>query len=238
VTAVDDLPDAAAERGLPEGALRFLRNRFRTYFHRRWEIHERGHTQVPASGPLILASNHIGWLDGPLLVATAPRPAHAMVKEEEFIGRSGRLLRLVAQIKVARDRTDTAAVREALRALRAGQCVLIYPEDRRGDGEFTRFKGGVTYLALVTGAPVVPVAIFGTRQPGEGPQARPAPGSRLDIVYGEPIQFPMQGWPRDRGMLEDAGDQIHDHLRAHVSQAKDALRRDLPGPLPTGSLDV
>ncbi|MCL3818655.1 lysophospholipid acyltransferase family protein [Aeromicrobium wangtongii] len=235
VTAEQSAP---VERGLPEGALRFVRNRARGHFHRRWEIHERGQSKVPTSGPVILASNHIGWLDGPLLVATAPRPVHAMVKEEEFAGRTGWLLRLVAQIKVSRGRNDTGAVREAVRSLRAGQCVLIYPESRRGDGEFKQFKNGVTYLALVTGAPVVPVAIFGTRQRGEGPQAKPARGTRLDIVYGDPIQFPMRAWPRDRGMLEDAGDQIHDHLRAHVSQAKDALKRDLPGPLPTGSPDV
>ena len=224
--------------GLPERGLRFARGRAVGWFHRRWEIHERGQDLVPADGPVILASNHIGWLDGPLLVATAPRPPHAMVKEEEFAGRAGRLLRLVAQIKVARDRTDTGALRQAVRSLTAGQCVLVFPEGRRGDGEHTVFKGGVTYLALVTGAPVVPVAVFGTRQPGEGPIARPAPRTRLDIVYGEPIHLPMQAWPRDRGMLEDAGDTIHGHLRAHVSRAKDALQRDLPGPLPTGSPDV
>jgi 1-acyl-sn-glycerol-3-phosphate acyltransferase len=224
--------------GLPERGLRLVRARTVGAFHRRWQIHEHGRQHVPAGGPVIVASNHIGWLDGPLLVATAPRPLHAMVKEEEFAGRAGRLLRFVAQIKVARKRTDSGALRQALRALGAGQGVLIYPEGRRGDGELTTFKRGVAYLALVSGAPVVPVALFGTRQPGEGPSARPAPGTRLDIVYGEPIRLPMQGWPRDRGMLEDAGDRIHRHLRAHVSWAKDAVKRDLPGPLPTGSPDV
>ncbi|MET0929487.1 MAG: lysophospholipid acyltransferase family protein [Aeromicrobium sp.] len=224
--------------GLPERGLRFMRGRTVGYFHRRWEIHQRGQEHVPESGPVIVASNHIGWLDGPLLFSTSPRPLHALVKEEEFVGRTGRLLRFVGQIKVARDRTDAGALRQALRALHAGQGVLIYPEGARGDGEFTSFKGGVAYLALVTGAPVVPVAVFGTRQPGESAQARPARGARLDIVYGEAIQLPMQVWPRDRGMLEDAGERIHAHLRAHVSQAKAALKRDLPGPLPTGSTDV
>lgn len=224
--------------GLPERGLRFMRGRTAGYFHRRWEIHQRGQAHVPETGPVIVASNHIGWLDGPLLFATSPRPLHALVKEEEFAGRTGRLLRFVGQIKIARDRTDVGALRQALRALGAGQGVLVYPEGSRGDGEFTSFKGGVAYLALVTGAPVVPVAIFGTRLAGESAQARPAPGARLDIVYGEPIQLPMQVWPRDRGMLEDAGEQIHAHLRAHVSQAKVALKRDLPGPLPTGSTDV
>jgi len=186
---------------------------------------------------VILASNHIGWLDGPLLFAMSPRPAHALVKEEEFVGRTGTLLRFVGQIKVTRERTDAGALRHAVRALNAGQVVTIYPEATRGAGDFTRFKGGVTWLALVTGAPVVPVAIFGTRLAGEASDARPAKGARLDIVYGEPIQFPMQAWPRDREMLEDAGDQIRDHLRAHVSWSSDALKRELPGPLPTGSPD-
>lgn len=224
--------------GLPERGLRFARGRAHGYFHRKWEIHERGQRNVPVDGPVILASNHIGWLDGPLLVATAPRPLHAMAKEEEFTGKTGRLLRFVGQIKVARNRTDAGALRQARQALVAGQAVLLYPEGTRGDGEFTKFKGGVAYLALVSGAPIVPVAIFGTREAGEGTNARPPRGRRLDIVYGEPIQFPMQGWPRDRGMIEDAGEQIHDHLRAHVSRAKTALKRDLPGPLPTGSSDV
>jgi 1-acyl-sn-glycerol-3-phosphate acyltransferase len=224
--------------GLTERGLRLVRGRAVWYFQRRWDIHQSGLEHVPASGPVIVASNHIGWLDGPLLFATSPRPLHALVKEEEFVGRTGRLLRVLGQIKVARKRTDAGALRQALRALGAGQGVLIYPEGRRGDGEFTRFKRGVAYLALVSGAPVVPVVIFGTRQPGEPSEARPAPGARLDVVYGEPIQFPMQAWPRDRGMLEDAGARIRDHLRAHVSQAKATLNRDLPGPLPTGSTDV
>jgi len=227
----------SAADGLPEGGLRLVRRLARGHFKRRWDVHQHGHEHVPRTGPVILASNHIGWLDGPLLFITAPRPPHALVKEEEFHGRTGRLLQFVGQIKVSRTRNDTGAIRRSVQALAAGQVVLIYPESTRGAGEFDNFKNGVAYLALVSGAPVVPIAIFGTRQPGEPSSARPAKGTRLDIVYGEPIQLPMQVWPRDRGMMADAGDQIHDHLRAHVSRAKSVLKRDLPGPLPTGSTD-
>jgi 1-acyl-sn-glycerol-3-phosphate acyltransferase len=223
--------------GLPEAGLRLARGLVAGHVRRRWDIHERGQGRVPETGPVILASNHIGWLDGPLLFLTAPRPTHALVKEEQFVGRTGWLLRSVGQIQVTRGRTDAGAVRSALRALEAGQCVTIYPEGKRGGGDFAVFKGGVTYLALVSGAPVVPVAIFGTRQPGEPPEARPAKGARLDIVYGDPIRFPMQSWPRNRGMMADAGEQIHDHLRAHVSWSQSVLKRDLPGPLPTGTSD-
>lgn len=228
----------AAVDGLPEIGLRLMRRLVGRHFRWRWDIHEVGHAHVPASGPVILASNHIGWLDGPLMFVTSPRPAHALVKEEEFHGHTGRLLRFVGQIKVSRTRNDTGAVRRAVQALAAGQVVLIYPEAKRGAGDFTAFKNGVAYLALVSGAPVVPVTIVGTRLSGEPAGARPAKGSRLDIVYGEPIQLPMRGWPRDRGMMADAGEQIHDHLRAHVSWSTSVLKRDLPGPLPTGTSDA
>ena len=112
------------------------------YFNRHWDIHERGQGNVPESGPVIFASNHIGWLDGPLLFVRLPRAAHALVKEEEFTGRTGRLLNFVGQIKVSRNRNDTGALRRADAALAAGQAVLIYPEGSRGEGEFKRFKGG------------------------------------------------------------------------------------------------
>jgi 1-acyl-sn-glycerol-3-phosphate acyltransferase len=223
--------------GLPERRLEFVRRRAYGFFHRRWEIYERGAENVPETGPVIFASNHIGWLDGPLLVATAPRTVHAMGKAEEFTGKMGKFLTAIGQIKVNRDRTDAAALRAALGALGAGQTVLVYPEGTRTDGEINQFKNGVAYLALRTGAPIVPIALFGTREAGEPSDARPPRGRRIDVVYGEPIVFPMRAWPRDRGMIDDAGRQIRDHLRAHISRAKTALNRDLPGPLPTGTID-
>ena len=217
--------------------MRFVRRLARPYFNRHWDIHERGHGNVPETGPVIFASNHIGWLDGPLLFVRLPRGAHALVKEEEFVGRTGRLLNFAGQIKVSRTRNDTRALRRAEAALAAGQAVLIYPEGTRGAGEFERFKCGVAWLALVSGAPIVPVAVFGTRQAGEPSEARAPKGARIDIVYGRPIQFPMRGWPRDRGMIENAGEQIRDHLRAHILWSKNVLKRELPGPLPRGSSD-
>jgi len=227
----------APPQGLPERGLRLMRTLATPYFNRHWDIHERGQGNVAETGPVILASNHIGWLDGPLLFVKAPRPAHALVKEEEFVGKTGRLLQFVGQIKVSRTRNDTGALRRAAQALAAGQAVLIYPEGKRGAGDFENFKGGVTWLALVSGAPIIPVAIFGTRQAGEPSEARAPKGARLDIVYGKPLQFPMQVWPRDREMLVDAGEQIHEHLLSHVTWSQNALKRELPGPLPRGSSD-
>jgi 1-acyl-sn-glycerol-3-phosphate acyltransferase len=226
---------AAGARGLPEQGLLTLRRFATAWLDRRWEIHQRGEKHVPLEGPVILASNHIGWLDGPLLFLKAPRPAHALVKRELFTGRTGKLLTYARQIPLDRYRTDVGALRTAADVLAAGQAVIVYPEGRRGDGELRRIKRGSAWLALVSGAPIVPVAIFGTREPGAASDSRPPKGSRIDVAYGEPIQFPAVPWPRTADVLDDVTEQILEHMRAHLASAKAATKRGLPGPLPQGS---
>lgn len=231
------LPLTPAGVGLREGGLKVLRSVGGRYLRRRWEIGVHDEWQVPASGPVILASNHIGWLDGPLLIATAPRPAHALVKSEMFAGKTGMLMRLAGQICVRRDAVDAGAVRRAVQALRAAQTVVVYPEGTRGDGELTRILGGVGYLALVTGAPVVPVAIFGTRDAGGDRSSKPVKGARIDVVYGAPIQFVRHSWPREKESVAAATTQIHQHLLAHLADAKTKTTLKLPGKLPAGDKD-
>lgn len=225
-------------RGLPENGLRTLRRYATRWFDKRWEIHQRGEHRVPKEGPVILASNHIGWLDGPLLFLKAPRPAHALVKSELFVGRTGRLLNYAGQIPINRERTDVGALRTAADALAADQVVIVYPEGHRGDGELRQIKNGVAWLALVSGAPIVPVAIFGTREPGAASESRPSRGARIDIVYGDPIRFPALPWPRTAEMLGDVTEQVLYHMREHLTWSKSATKRGLPGPLPPGSTSV
>lgn len=236
-TASAGLPLTPAGHGMPERGLNRLRALVGGHIRRKWDLHERGEGYVPQSGPVILASNHIGWLDGPLLIATSPRPAHALVKREMFTGMTGRLLKMAGQIRVERIATDAGAVRKAVQALRAHQVVVLYPEGTRGDGEFTTIKGGVGYLALVTGAPVVPVAIFGTRNAGEASGVKPAKGARIDVFYGEPIQFTPHDWPREKESVAEANAMIHEHLLAHLADAKTKTKLELPGPLPAGDKD-
>lgn len=223
---------------LPETGLTVIRGLLGNFFLRKWDIGARGQDQVPADGPVIIAANHLGWVDGPLMFIRAPRKLHTLVKEEEYGGQHRHLLRAIGQIKVARNRVDSGALRRAAGALGAGQAVGIFPEGLRGDGEMRTIKSGVAWLALVSGASVVPLAIFGTREPGEGADYKPAEGARIDMVYGRPIQIDAQPWPRDRFMIDEATDQIHSHLRDHLAWAKSAARRDLPGPMPAGAWNV
>lgn len=228
----------SAPKGLPEAGLTVARAVAGRAFVRRWDVHERGQNRVPIDGPVIVAGNHIGWADGPTLVASCPRKLHMLTKEEEFAGKYRHLLRSIGQIKVSRNRVDAGALRRAAASLESGQAVGIFPEGVRGDGEFRTIKGGVAWLALVSGAPVVPLAIFGTRERGEGADYRPAEGARIDLVYGRPIQLDRQPWPRDRFDLDEATEKIHSHLREHLARAKASARRDLPGPMPAGAWNV
>lgn len=224
---------AARPRALPEAGLRTLRPLVRTYLRRRWDLHVDGVEHVPAEGPVIFASNHIGWLDGPLLILCTPRPAHALVKVESFEGRTGLLLRFAGQIPLDRFRRDVGALRTAAGALAAGQSVVIYPEGVRGAGDVARTKDGVAWLALVSGAPVVPVAIFGTRPAGGHAEARPPRGARLDIVYGGPFRVAQESWPRTRARVAEVGGLVQEHLQRHVRRASESGPRVLPGPLPS-----
>lgn len=218
--------------GLPEAGLTMVRGAFGGLALRKWEIRERGQGYIPEEGPVIIASNHTGWLDGPLMFIKVPRKVHALVKEEEFEGRTGHLLSFISQIRVARSRVDTGAMRRAASALAASQAIGIFPEGTRGDGELTTIKHGIAYLALVSGAPIVPLVMFGTREQGADASSRPPKGARIDMVYGRPFRLDAQPWPRTGEMIGAAADEIHEHLLNHLTWAKDAVKRDLPGPLP------
>lgn len=126
----------------------------------RMEIH--GIEHVPPHGPVVLAVNHRDFLDGPLLFAFVHRPVSFLVKTEAFTPRAAPFLRTSGQIPVVRQRPDVAAVRFALRVLRGGGVVGLFPEGTRGDGRVRTAKPGVGYFALRTGAKVVPVACHGT----------------------------------------------------------------------------
>lgn len=198
----------------------------------RYDVRLHGTEQVPAEGPVVMASNHVGIIDGPLLAIFSPRPVHALTKDEMFTGFLGRFLSFAGQIRLERGGADPTAVRTGLRVLREGGALGIYPEGARGDGEFGRFRRGAAYFALVTGAPVVPVMMFGTRKPGGSLSSLPDRGSRIDIVYGEPFRVAAEPWPRRREHLDQVTALAHEHMLDQLQRAKQLTGRTLPGPVP------
>lgn len=209
-----------------------LRPLARWVIRRRFGVRLHGGHLVPDQGPVIFASNHIGVADGPLLAIFAPRPVHALTKREMFRGPLGRFLLASGQIPLDRFNPDPAAVKVCLRVLRDGRAVGIYPEGRRGGGELERFHRGAAYFALVSGAPVVPVIMLGSREPGAHTDSLPARGGAVDIVFGEPITLEPQPWPRTREQVERASLLLRERLQAHLDDARASTGRELPGPLP------
>jgi 1-acyl-sn-glycerol-3-phosphate acyltransferase len=212
--------------------LRALRPLGRAWFGRRYDVRVYGSERIRRRGPFIIASNHIGLLDGPMLAAYTPRPVHALTKKEMFEGSMGRALRAVGQIPLSRYEVDPRAIKDCLKVLRDGGVVAVFPEGNRGAGELERAHAGVAYLALVTGAPVVPVAIFGTREPGGHLDSIPARGARFDLVYGTPVYLERQPWPRRQAEVRRATELLRNRLVDHLVDARGITGRSLPGPVP------
>lgn len=230
--ALQGLPDTTGVRGPRRRVFYSLRWFGRWAIRRRYRVrlHETHH--LPARGPVILCSNHIGILDGPLLAIFAPRPVHALTKDDMFRGLLGRFLLAVGQIPVYRRGADPAAIKAAVKVLRAGGVVGVYPEGQRGPGDYRRYQHGAAYLAMVTGAPVVPVVMFGSREPGGHRSSLPPHGASIDMVFGPPYRTEQVPWPRRREQVDRVAGLLKEHLLTHLETAKTLTGRELPGPLP------
>jgi 1-acyl-sn-glycerol-3-phosphate acyltransferase len=173
------------DRIFGSGPLRRRQATGRVLAHALARIDVRGIEHVPPHGPVVLAVNHRDFLDGPLLFAFVHRPVSFLVKTEAFTPRAAPFLRTSGQIPVVRDRPDVTAVRFALRVLRGGGVVGLFPEGTRGDGLVRTAKPGVGYFALRTGARVVPVACHGTDSLKRRRLRRPT----VRITIGPPLEL-------------------------------------------------
>ena len=158
----------------------------------RLEVH--GREQVPAAGPLLLVSNHVSLLDPPIVGGASPRDLHFMAKEELFgIPLLGWLIRRLNARPVKRDGSDGRALKTALRLLREGRALLVFPEGTRGvEGRLGEGKAGVGMLAVMSGAPVVPVHVSGSGRALPAGRVVPRP-AKVRVRFGPPLHFKAAG---------------------------------------------
>jgi 1-acyl-sn-glycerol-3-phosphate acyltransferase len=156
-----------------------------------------GLANVPASGPVILACNHLSFSDSIFTPLIVDRRVTFVAKAEYFTGKGlkGRLMRrfFLGAGAIPVDRSGGAAGRAALDALlgvlRAGGVAGIYPEGTRSpDGRLYRGKTGVARLALESGAPVVPVALLNTDEIQPAGTLLPTV-KRVRVRFGTPLDF-------------------------------------------------
>jgi len=141
----------------------WLRRFFRLLIRAVVHVEATGMERIAQAGPLIVINNHINWLDGVLTYLLAPRHLVGFGKVENFENPVLRpLMRIGGVIPVHRRTPDVAAVRRALAVLDAGEALLVDPEGTRSHhGRLQEARAGVVLLALRTGAPILPIAVWG-----------------------------------------------------------------------------
>jgi 1-acyl-sn-glycerol-3-phosphate acyltransferase len=165
-----------------------------------------GAENVPRTGGVVVAANHISNLDPPLLGVASPRPISYMAKKELFAMPVLRwLLPPLNAFPVDRQAGGTAALRASLRMLKEGRCVGIFPEGGRNVTGTNEEKAGAAFLAAASGMPVVPAAIIGTR--------KLRPFGRVSVVFGEPMHV-TRNRQSDGDDLEKGAAQIMQRIRA------------------------
>lgn len=189
-------------------------------FHTLYRGRSRHADRVPRTGPVLLVANHAAFLDGPLVFSLAPRPVHFLVKQEAFAGPFGHLIRTVGQIPIDRTVGDRTALGSAVAVLERGGAVGIFPEGNRTGGDVQQVNQGAAWVALRTGARVVPVAVLGTRVVGRDADAWPRPRSVLTVDFGEPFDLATDASATGRERLRLATEQLRDTLAAHVGRAR------------------
>jgi len=195
----------------------------------------KGLRRVPASGPLIIASNHLSFSDSIFMPLVVPRKVTFLAKSEYFTspGPKGLLKKLtfiaLGQVPVDRSggRRSEAALITGLKVLAEGKCLGIYPEGTRSpDGRLYKGRTGIARLAIESGAPIIPVAMFNTEK--IQPTGTVVPKvMRVKMIFGEPMYF--EGDSTDLQYLREVTDQImftiqemsgQEYVDAYATKAK------------------
>ena len=204
----------------------------RVLFGSLYRVRVVGRSRVPRTGPVVFVANHVGFLDGPMLPALAPRPTSVLVKREMFKGLLGWFLTWIGHIPVTRNAGDRRALTAAVAVLRAGGAIGIFPEGTRGRGDVAAVQQGAAWLAQQGGARVVPVAFLGTRATGASKGSLPRLWSRMVVEFGAPMDLvgdpSLTAATTGRQRLAAATDLVRTSLATHVRESQERHRVFLP----------
>lgn len=159
--------------------------------------------RVPMTGPLLIAPNHMSYLDPPLIGGCSPRELFYMGRKSLFrYWWSNWILRSVNVIPVDVDGQSASGVKSVVRHLEKGDAVLVFPEGTRSeDGKLLEAQTGVGWIILKTGVPVLPVRVWGTNvaMPKNGKRRR----AYLEVKFGRILRFDREKLPQDKRVASD-----------------------------------
>ncbi|MFY9712138.1 MAG: lysophospholipid acyltransferase family protein [Microbacterium sp.] len=176
-----------------------------------------GRENVPMTGPVIFASNHLSFIDSIAIPVASPRPVHFLAKSSYFegAGMKGALSKTffesIGAIPVRRGAGQAAldALDLQRQLLEDGLAVALYPEGTRStDGRLYKGRTGVAFLALQTGAPVVPVGLIGTDKVMPVGAKMPSMSERITVRFGQPLDLSPHGPATSGKARRLATDQI------------------------------
>jgi 1-acyl-sn-glycerol-3-phosphate acyltransferase len=179
---------------------------------------------VPAQGPVILAPNHFSHMDHWFVGVILPRHVRFMAKSQMFKGRPLEwFLAHMGAFPVRRGQHDEEAVTTTLALLRRGEAIVMYPEGGRSrSGEIgTRARPGIGRMALETGAPLVPIAVYGSERARNWRRLE-FPG--VTVRYGEPIGVPREPDP-SRERQQQVADEVLTAVRRLHQEIENVGRR-------------
>jgi len=199
-----------------------------------------GLRHVPSNGPVIIASNHLSFSDSIFMPLVVPRKVTFLAKSEYFTspGIKGFIKKLtfiaLGQVPIDRSggKRSEAALATGLKVLQQGHCLGIYPEGTRSpDGRLYKGRTGIARMAIESGAPIIPVAMFNTAEIQPTGQVVPKV-RRVEMVFGEPMYF--TGDSTDQAVLRAATNQLMEKIaelskqeyvpNMYASEAKDAIK--------------
>ena len=202
-----------------------------------WRPTVRGLDHVPRTGGVLLASNHLSFVDSVVIPVVVPRKVVFLAKSDYFTGSGvrGAVSRAwfegLGMLPVDRDdsKAALASLDTALEVLGRGEAFGIYPEGTRSrDGRLYRGRTGVAHLALTAGVPVVPVGLVGTEriQPVGARLPRLA---KVTVSFGEPIEVADEyaGVPSGKAR-RDLTDRIMTAIQALTGQVEAGVYNDRP----------
>lgn len=163
----------------------------------------RGLYNVPKQGAFIIASNHLSWTDIPFIPLYLRRKLVYMAKEEYYTSKLAWLVRFLGAFPVKRGEGDRQALRAAEGQLEKGNILGIFPEGTRSRSRaMAKAHAGMGMIALRSGVPVIPVAIWGSEKTFK--KFRP----QVTVSYGEPMLLKPKGKKITREDIDEATEQV------------------------------
>jgi 1-acyl-sn-glycerol-3-phosphate acyltransferase len=175
-----------------------------------YKLQVMGSENIPKEGGVLICSNHIDNLDPPVVGVASPRTIHFMAKEELFrIPVLKGILPKINAFPVKRGMSDKQALRTALKVLKDGQVLGLFPEGTRSkNGELGKGLSGAGFFALRTDATVIPCAIIGPYKPFKP----------LKVIFGKPVD--MQELREQKGTAEEVTELIMNSIGQLIEKYK------------------